>query len=107
MLAIQAAEGEDEAVYEEWDDKVERATTTAASLDADQATESGELGCRLVANKEDDEENLNDSSKQGRKIDEIDQDPNITLVQHDAEIQGRHRQEIEFETEVYTAEDVS
>ncbi|GKC45433.1 hypothetical protein Tco_1063155 [Tanacetum coccineum] len=29
------------------------------------------------------------------------------LIQHDAEIQGRHRQEIEFETEVYTAEDVS
>ncbi|GJX51067.1 hypothetical protein Tco_0277912 [Tanacetum coccineum] len=43
----------------------------------------------------------------GRKIDEIDQDPDITLVQHDAEIQGRHGQEIEFETEVYTAEDVS
>ncbi|GKC43459.1 hypothetical protein Tco_1061181, partial [Tanacetum coccineum] len=45
--------------------------------------------------------------KQGRKIDEIDQDPDITLVQHDAEIQGRHRQEMKFETEVYTAEDVS
>ncbi|GJR11155.1 putative ribonuclease H-like domain-containing protein [Tanacetum coccineum] len=28
----------DEAVYEEWDDKVERATTTAASLDAEQAS---------------------------------------------------------------------
>ncbi|GJV03047.1 hypothetical protein Tco_0736279 [Tanacetum coccineum] len=37
-----------------------------------------------------DEEDLEDSSKQGRKIDEIDQDPDITLVQHDAEIQGRH-----------------
>ncbi|GJU80883.1 hypothetical protein Tco_1283248 [Tanacetum coccineum] len=28
----------DEAVYEEWDDRVERATTTAASLDAAQAS---------------------------------------------------------------------
>ncbi|GKE78115.1 hypothetical protein Tco_1544235 [Tanacetum coccineum] len=38
MLAIQAEEGEDEAVYEEWDDRVERATTIAASLDAKQAS---------------------------------------------------------------------
>ncbi|GJX39729.1 putative ribonuclease H-like domain-containing protein [Tanacetum coccineum] len=30
----------DEAVYEEWDDKVERATTIAASLDAEQASGS-------------------------------------------------------------------
>ncbi|GKF53346.1 hypothetical protein Tco_0160256, partial [Tanacetum coccineum] len=28
----------DEAVYKEWDDRVERATTTAASLDAEQAS---------------------------------------------------------------------
>ncbi|GKA31470.1 hypothetical protein Tco_0717775 [Tanacetum coccineum] len=54
-----------------------------------------------------DEDDAKDSSKQGRKIDEIDQDPDITLVQHDAEIQGRRGQEIEFETEVYTAKDVS
>nr|GEV40909.1 hypothetical protein [Tanacetum cinerariifolium] len=33
----------------------------------------------------DDEDATEDSSKQGRKIDEIDQDPNISLVQHDAE----------------------
>ncbi|GKD15694.1 hypothetical protein Tco_1200101 [Tanacetum coccineum] len=55
----------------------------------------------------DDAEDSEDSSKQGRKIDEIDQDLDITLVQHDAEIQGRHGQEMNFETEVYTAEDVS
>nr|GEY97907.1 hypothetical protein [Tanacetum cinerariifolium] len=36
MLAIQAEEGEDDAIYEEWDDRVERAATTAASLDAEQ-----------------------------------------------------------------------
>ncbi|GKE01664.1 hypothetical protein Tco_1389647, partial [Tanacetum coccineum] len=28
----------DKTVYEEWDDRVERATTTAASLDAEQAS---------------------------------------------------------------------
>ncbi|GKD81805.1 hypothetical protein Tco_1348644, partial [Tanacetum coccineum] len=61
----------------------------------------------------DDENDYEDSSKQGRKIDEIDQDPDITLVQHDAEIQGRHGQDMELETnfdaakEVSTAEDVS
>ncbi|GKE43507.1 hypothetical protein Tco_1470791, partial [Tanacetum coccineum] len=55
----------------------------------------------------DDEEDSEDSSKQGRKIDEIDQDPDITLVQHDEKIQGRHGQEMEFETGVYTAKDVS
>ncbi|GKF85668.1 hypothetical protein Tco_0253495, partial [Tanacetum coccineum] len=36
----------------------------------------------------DNEDDAKDSSKQERKIDEIDQDPDITLVQHDAEIQG-------------------
>ncbi|GJS96954.1 hypothetical protein Tco_0803922 [Tanacetum coccineum] len=58
----------------------------------------------VVSDNEDDAE---DSFKQGRKIDEIDQDPDITLVQHDAEIQRRHGQEMEFETEVYTAKYVS
>ncbi|GJU99887.1 hypothetical protein Tco_1329158 [Tanacetum coccineum] len=33
----------------------------------------------------DDEDDTEDSSKQGRKIDEIKQDPDISLVQHDAE----------------------
>ncbi|GJV74242.1 hypothetical protein Tco_1494237 [Tanacetum coccineum] len=36
----------------------------------------------------DDEDALEDPSKQGRTIVEIDQDPSISLVQHDAEIQG-------------------
>nr|GEX59551.1 pentatricopeptide repeat-containing protein [Tanacetum cinerariifolium] len=31
---------------------------------------------------------LEDPSKQGRKIEEIDQDPDILLIQHDADIQG-------------------
>ncbi|GJX87199.1 hypothetical protein Tco_0339213, partial [Tanacetum coccineum] len=37
----------------------------------------------------DDEDDLEDPSKQGRKIAAINQDPRISLVQHDAEIQGR------------------
>ncbi|GJT48962.1 hypothetical protein Tco_0975119 [Tanacetum coccineum] len=36
----------------------------------------------------------------GRKITEIDQDPGISLVQHDAEIQGRHEHEPEFDFDV-------
>ncbi|GKD94717.1 hypothetical protein Tco_1374554, partial [Tanacetum coccineum] len=31
------------------------------------------------------------------KITKIDQDPSISLVQHDAEIQGRHEHELEFD----------
>ncbi|GJR52328.1 reverse transcriptase domain-containing protein [Tanacetum coccineum] len=44
----------------------------------------------------DDEDDLEDPSKQG-KIAEIDQDPTISLVQHDAEIQGRHEHDMEFD----------
>ncbi|GKD33519.1 hypothetical protein Tco_1249028, partial [Tanacetum coccineum] len=57
----------------------------------------------------DDEEDLEDPSKQGRKIAEIDEDPVISLVQHDAKVQGRHEYDMEpdFEftapEEVYTA----
>nr|GEZ92103.1 hypothetical protein [Tanacetum cinerariifolium] len=57
---------------------------------------------------------MEDSSKQGKKIAEIDQDPNISLVQHDAEIQGRHEHDTQFDFDftaakkVYTAkEDLS
>ncbi|GJW65218.1 hypothetical protein Tco_0117102 [Tanacetum coccineum] len=188
----------DEAVYEEWDDRVERATTIAASLDAEQASggsprcqeamggsiaqtrservptqsydsplplvhtlrsDEGSMTlleltvlCTTLSKKVesleadlkqtkkvygaaytklikkvkkleknvksnqarriakivvlDDEEDSEDSSKQGRKIDEIDQDPNIALVQHDAEIQGRHGQEMDS-PRVSTAEDIS
>ncbi|GJZ23952.1 ribonuclease H-like domain-containing protein [Tanacetum coccineum] len=55
----------------------------------------------------DDEEDLEDASKQGRKITQIDEDEGITLVQMGAQTQGRHGQDMEFETEVYTAEDIS
>ncbi|GKD36019.1 hypothetical protein Tco_1251528, partial [Tanacetum coccineum] len=45
----------------------------------------------------DDEDDLEDPSKQGRKIAEIDQDPGISLVQHDAKIQGRYGYDMEFD----------
>ncbi|GJR36822.1 hypothetical protein Tco_1212506 [Tanacetum coccineum] len=54
-----------------------------------------------------DEEDLEDPSKQGRKISEIDQDPTISLVQHDAEIQGRQEHDMEFEFDLDAAKDVS
>nr|GEU84565.1 hypothetical protein [Tanacetum cinerariifolium] len=51
------------------------------------------------------EDDLKDSSKQERKIAAIVQDPTISLVQHDAEIQGRNGHDIEVDTVelVYTA----
>ncbi|GJY86333.1 putative ribonuclease H-like domain-containing protein [Tanacetum coccineum] len=119
-----------EVVYEEWDDKVERATTTAASLDAGQTsgnitkTQSttipnvplpqgigagGSPRCqevtrgsitqtrservptlphdsplprvnKLGSDEGNDEEDSEDSSKQGRMIEYIDQNAGITLV---------------------------
>ncbi|GKC43164.1 hypothetical protein Tco_1060886 [Tanacetum coccineum] len=56
----------------------------------------------------DDEENLEDSSKQERKISAIDQDPTVSLVQHDVEIQGRHEHDMEFKFNFDAAkEDIS
>ncbi|GJW32200.1 hypothetical protein Tco_0052232 [Tanacetum coccineum] len=55
----------------------------------------------------DDEDDLEDPSKQGRNIAEIDQDPVISLVQHDVEIQGRHEHDIKFDFDIDAAKDVS
>nr|GEX21396.1 hypothetical protein [Tanacetum cinerariifolium] len=43
----------------------------------------------------------------GRKIDEIHQDPDISLVQHDVEIQGRYDQDIEFNLDFDAAKRVN
>nr|GEV65858.1 reverse transcriptase domain-containing protein [Tanacetum cinerariifolium] len=53
----------------------------------------------------DDEDDLEDSSKQGRKIAAIDQDPTISLLQQDAEIQERNGHDMEVDTAkpVYTS----
>ncbi|GJY52746.1 putative ribonuclease H-like domain-containing protein [Tanacetum coccineum] len=53
--------------------------------------EGGELGDRL----------------EGRKIVEIDQDPAISLVQHDVEIQERHEHDMEFDFDLDAAKDVN
>ncbi|GJV65526.1 hypothetical protein Tco_1476354 [Tanacetum coccineum] len=55
----------------------------------------------------DDEEDLEDPFKQSRKVFEIDQDPTISLVQHDAEIQGRQEHDMEFEFDLDASKDVS
>ncbi|GJR26718.1 putative ribonuclease H-like domain-containing protein [Tanacetum coccineum] len=49
----------------------------------------------------DDEEDLENSSKQGRKIVQIDEDEGITLVQMDAQTQGRSDEDLMYETGVY------
>ncbi|GJV33047.1 ribonuclease H-like domain-containing protein [Tanacetum coccineum] len=53
-----------------------------------------------------DEDELEDPSKQGRKISQIDEDEGITLVQMSAQTQGRHEHDFKFIAleEDYTAE---
>ncbi|GJU73821.1 hypothetical protein Tco_1265226 [Tanacetum coccineum] len=55
----------------------------------------------------DDEEDLEDSSKQGRRIADIDQDSDISLVHHDADIQGRYEDISTTEFNISTAKPVS
>nr|GEV08414.1 hypothetical protein [Tanacetum cinerariifolium] len=56
----------------------------------------------------DDENDLEDSTKHRRKITKINQDPSISLVQHDVEIQGRYGHDLKFEYDFDTTEkDVS
>nr|GEV35818.1 retrovirus-related Pol polyprotein from transposon TNT 1-94 [Tanacetum cinerariifolium] len=163
---LQLADAYDEAVYEEWDDRVERAATTAASLDAEQASgvyipgsdeerfkqheltgnvqqhfndpplSRGIKGCsrfgdyqielrvkklekkkkkartpqpikrRLfkVRVESSAKENLDeeDPSKQRRSmIKEINQDAGVTLVQINAEDQGRFDDETDFDAGFY------
>ncbi|GJU17229.1 hypothetical protein Tco_1145195 [Tanacetum coccineum] len=78
----------DKTVHEERGDSVERVATTATSLDADlikkvkkleKTVKSSQARRRARNVVSDDEDDLEDSSKQGRKIAEIDQDPGISL----------------------------
>ncbi|GKE12665.1 hypothetical protein Tco_1416216, partial [Tanacetum coccineum] len=110
----------DKAVYEERDDSLERATTTATGLDAEQdrgnisktqskatpnkpssiGTSLGggprlyKVGLSARIDSLDDEANLGDqedASKQGRKIHNMDADKDITLENvHDADVFGVH-----------------
>ncbi|GJR31905.1 putative ribonuclease H-like domain-containing protein [Tanacetum coccineum] len=54
-----------------------------------------------------DEDDLEDPSKQGRKVAKIYQDPTILLVQHDAEIQGMYKHDMEFDFDFDAAKEVS
>ncbi|GKB30762.1 hypothetical protein Tco_0870163 [Tanacetum coccineum] len=55
----------------------------------------------------DDEDDLEDPSKQGKKIASIDQDPGILLVHHDVEIYGRYGHDMEFDFDFDAAKEVS
>ncbi|GKC98810.1 hypothetical protein Tco_1169085 [Tanacetum coccineum] len=55
----------------------------------------------------DDEEDLEDYSKQGRKIADIDQDSDISLVHHDADIKGRYEDISTVELNISTTKPVS
>ncbi|GKE83045.1 hypothetical protein Tco_1553045 [Tanacetum coccineum] len=78
----------------------------------EKTTKSNQARRRARIVVSDDEDDLEDPSKQGRKIAKIDQDPDISLVQHDAEIQGRYIQgryghEMEFKSDFDVAKEVS
>ncbi|GJQ93013.1 uncharacterized mitochondrial protein-like protein [Tanacetum coccineum] len=112
MLASQAVEGEDETVYEEREDRMERAVTTASSLKAKQdsgniiRTQSmatlnepipqGTGSVRIESSARKSLGDQEDPSKQGRN--EIDQDEEISWFQEDAETQGRYGHDIEINT---------
>ncbi|GJS98823.1 hypothetical protein Tco_0819993 [Tanacetum coccineum] len=53
-----------------------------------------------------DEDDLEDPSKQGRKIAQLDEDEGITLVQIGAQTQGRHEHDLEPDFEFTTPEEV-
>ncbi|GKC66183.1 hypothetical protein Tco_1098781 [Tanacetum coccineum] len=84
----------DEAVNEEMDDSLVRAATTASSLEAEQDS---------VPSDESSLGDQEDASKQGRKIDDIDKDAEITLVD---ETQGRYGDDIIFDVSDLAGEEV-
>ncbi|GKE46028.1 hypothetical protein Tco_1477286 [Tanacetum coccineum] len=76
------------------------------TLGSDKGTKTSQERRRARIVVSDDEEDLEDPSKQGRKIDKIDQYPDISLVQHDKEVQGRHDHDMESDFEFTTTEKV-
>ncbi|GJT63845.1 hypothetical protein Tco_1015325, partial [Tanacetum coccineum] len=54
-----------------------------------------------------DEDDLEDPSKQGRKVAQLDEDEGITLVQMGAQTQGRHEHDLEPDFEFTAPEEVS
>ncbi|GJR41427.1 hypothetical protein Tco_1217111 [Tanacetum coccineum] len=64
-------------------------------------------GAAVTTGGNDDEEDLEDSSKQGRRIADIDQDSDISLVHYNADIQGRYEDISTAEFNISTAKPVS
>nr|GFA21290.1 hypothetical protein [Tanacetum cinerariifolium] len=60
---------------------------------------------RLIVSE--DEDDLDDPSKQGRKIAQIDGDEGITLVQMGAQTQGKNEHEVDSDFDFTTVEDIS
>ncbi|GJY56614.1 putative ribonuclease H-like domain-containing protein [Tanacetum coccineum] len=94
------------------DDSLERDTTTATGLDIEQDRGGGSQAhkkpwgiqlLRLVFADEASLGNQEDASKQGRKIDDIDKDAEITLVD---ETQGRYGDDIMFDVSDLTGKEV-
>nr|GEW07510.1 uncharacterized mitochondrial protein AtMg00810-like [Tanacetum cinerariifolium] len=86
-----------EAIYKELDDRLMRAATIASSLEAEQDSGGGPrcqdtmgdtIAQTRVKSFDDNEDLGEDASKQGRKIDEINADEGITLVDEIVENQG-------------------
>ncbi|GKB23765.1 putative reverse transcriptase domain-containing protein [Tanacetum coccineum] len=118
-----------EAVHKELGDRVERAATTAASLDASsglvvfpgaknamgfQKSKSKRRRLTLVTSEDEEDLVAEDPSKQGRSlIEEMDLDAGISLVPPHVEVQGRYGQNLETQEgfgdgqEVSTAAQVS
>nr|GEV63246.1 hypothetical protein [Tanacetum cinerariifolium] len=89
-----------EAIYKELDDSLVRVATTASSLKAKQDS--------ARVDSSDDEQSLSneDASKQGRKIDDIEFDEGIILVDETAENQERFNDEEMFDAGVLDDEEM-
>ncbi|GKC35441.1 hypothetical protein Tco_1047825 [Tanacetum coccineum] len=105
----------DEAASTGVDDRYGVATTTVTILEAGQGsgnidktpTMPHDSPLLRVNTLGSDKGNMTLQELMGRKIDEIDQDLDITLVQHDVEIQGRYDQDMEFNFDFDAAKEVS
>ncbi|GJS14368.1 putative ribonuclease H-like domain-containing protein [Tanacetum coccineum] len=88
----------DETVIKECEDKMERAATTASSIeaDADQCLVDGKKNWKEWGTQE-------DASKQGRKIADLDADTEVTLID---ENQGRNDKDLMFDTGVLNGSEV-
>ncbi|GKA86340.1 putative ribonuclease H-like domain-containing protein [Tanacetum coccineum] len=83
-LQLEDAEGvdSDEAVLKERGNSLERAATTASSLEAEQVGRSA----RMISSDEASLGDQEDASKQGRKIYDIDKDVEITLAEKEINV---------------------